>query len=248
MKKIFIIVLIIMIIPIYVDAKIYIENNDKIVYKLRAGDGSYSGGSTHESSIHSDNSEINNPIEIILYIIPMIIIVIISSFIFYFKILRSSINSKKYLKILGETDITWEYKNIEEQAKNTFYIVQDSWTKMDLTISKDYITNRLYNLFNKKIETMKENKERNILKKIKLLNIKPISIHDDENNTNDSIWFYIKGFMIDYKIDEETQEKISGSKIPTTFVEFWKFKRNENNKWLLDIIKQKEEIKSILKK
>lgn len=35
-----------------------------------------------------------------------------------------------------------------------------------------------------------ENK-RNILKKIKLINLKPISIYDDEDNSKDLIWFNI---------------------------------------------------------
>ena len=30
------------------------------------------------------------------------------------------------------------------------------------------------------------------LKKIKLLNVKPVSIHDDEDDSKDLIWFYIK--------------------------------------------------------
>ena len=35
-----------------------------------------------------------------------------SSIVLYVKVVRSSINSKRYLKILGKKDITWQYKNI----------------------------------------------------------------------------------------------------------------------------------------
>ena len=58
---------------------------------------------------------------------------------------------------------------------------------------------------------------KNILKKIKLLNVKPVSIHD-EDDSKDLIWFYIKGKMIDYTINTETKEMIEGKIYGTSFI------------------------------
>ena len=48
--------------------------------------------------------------------------------------------------------------------------------------------------------------------------------------------------MIDYTIDDETMEFKSGSKISKSFIEYWKLIK-ENGNWVLDEIKQKEELK-----
>ena len=107
------------------------------------------------------------------------------------------------------------------------------------------MSEKLYDSFEIKLNFMEMNNKRNILKMIKLLDIKPVSIYDDEEDDNDLIWFYIKGFMIDYIIDTETKEKIEGTEFPTTFVEFWKFTRKGKDKWVLDKIKQEDEFDTI---
>ena len=73
-----------------------------------------------------------------------------------------------------------------------------------------------------------------------LINLKPISIYDDEDDSKDLIWFYIKGKMVDYIINTETNEKIEGNDYSKSFVEFWKFVKKDN-KWVLAKILQKDE-------
>ncbi|MBQ8535323.1 MAG: hypothetical protein IJ463_06530, partial [Bacilli bacterium] len=70
--------------------------------------------------------------------------------------------------------------------------------------------------------------------------------YDDEDDDKDVIWFYIKGYMVDYIINTNTNEKIEGSEYPKSFIEFWKFKRNDKDNWVLDKIKQKDEINTIV--
>ena len=54
---------------------------------------------------------------------------------------------------------------------------------------------------------MEIRRERNILKNIRLLEIKPVFVHDEEDDTKDFIWFYVKGKMVDYVINMDTLEK-----------------------------------------
>ena len=68
----------------------------------------------------------------------------------------------------------------------------------------------------------------------------PVAVHDDPDNSRDYIWFYIKGKMIDYTINTNTQMKISGNTFPTAFVEYWQFTR-KGNSWVLHKILQKDE-------
>ena len=250
MKKILLIILLIIIIsPLIVEAK----ENDKeyapIISILRAGGGGSGGGgsssgggsATHGSTFSKNNGFISNAISLIIFGI----VCLFTSIVFYYKILRSSINSKRYLKLLGKKDITWKYKNIERRAIDTYYSVQESWTNMDMTPSREYMAKDLYDSFNMKLNFMKINNKRNILKFIKLINIKPISIYDDEDDNKDHIWFYIKGCMVDYIVDTNNNEILEGKKYPATFVEFWRFTRTSKNKWVLSKIKQRSEMDTI---
>jgi len=243
------------------DVKATTDNNaneqslDNISYKnpksnislLRAGGGSSSsgGGSSGGSSGgHTTGSNVSNrPTSIIGTILHHIIFSILFFFtaiVFYLKIIRASINSKRLLKLLDDKDKSWNYRNIEQQVINAFYSIQESWTNMDMSTSKEYMDDDLYETFNTKLEWMQMGNKRNVLKKIKLVNLKPISIYDDEDDSKDLIWFYIKGKMIDYTINTETNEKIEGNDYSKSFVEFWKFVKRDD-KWVLAKILQKNE-------
>lgn len=256
MKKILIILFILItLIPILTTSSFKNEDTNIIRHELRAGGGGGGGsggggggGSSSPSHTHTNNSNRNgtsHPISTILTHITVMFAMFMGSIIFYNKILKSSINSKRYLKILGKKEVSWKYKNIEDQAVETFYIVQESWTNMDLTPAKPYMSDKLYDSFKTKLNFMEISNKRNILEKIELKDIKPVSINDDENDDKDYIWFYIKGKMIDYIINTKTDEVIEGNTNRTTFIEFWKFTRKGKDKWVLTKIKQKEEADTI---
>ena len=148
--------------------------------------------------------------------------------------------------MISKKDISWKYKDIEKQVIETFYIVQQSWTNMDMKPAKKFMNKDLYENFKGKLEWMELNHKRNVLKKIKLRNLRPISIHDDEDDSKDLVWFYIKGSMVDYTINTETNEKIEGNNyISMPFIEFWKFTKNKD-KWVLSKILQADESDKIV--
>lgn len=216
---------------------------------LRAGGGS-SGGS-HSSSGGSSSSRhygrrgYSSPLSNIISDIIFILILFASTIILYFKVLRASFNSKRYLRLLDNKDITWKYKTIENRVIETFYVVEEAWTNNDMVKAKDYMDKDLYENFKSKLEWMDINNRRNILKKIRLVNLKPVSVYDDKDDNKDLIWFYIKGKMIDYIVDTKTKSIVSGDTKNKSFVEFWKFVKNENNKWVLSEILQEDESSKI---
>ena len=117
---------------------------------------------------------------------------------------------------------------------------------LNLEDVKDYMDDELYESWRIKLEWMIIGKKKNILKNIRLLELKPISVFDNEDDSRDFIWYYIKGNMIDYTINTENYEIIDGSDKAEDFVEFWKFVRNENDKWVLSKILQENEKNKIL--
>ena len=255
MKKILIILLILFTLSsILITNNNLNENNYTIRYELRAGgggggsSGGGGNGGTSSSHGHTNNSNRNgtsHPISIFINHVLFIFSMFIGSIVFYNKILKSSINSKRYLKILGKKEPSWKYRNIEEQAIETFYILQESWTNMDLNPAKPYMSEKLYDNFTTKLNFMEMCNKRNVLKKIQLKDIKPVSINDDEEDDKDYIWFYIKGKMIDYIINTKTDEIIDGNTYRMSFIEFWKFTRQGKDKWVLTKIKQKDEAHTI---
>ena len=222
---------------------------DNPITILRAGGGgssgshSSSGGSS--SGSHYGSRGYSNPISNIISAILFSLIFFASAIILYFKVLRASFNSKRYLRLLDNKDITWKYKTIENRVIETFYVVEEAWTNNDMVKAKDYMDKDLYENFKSKLEWMDINNRRNILKKIRLVNLKPVSVYDDKDDNKDLIWFYIKGKMIDYIVDTKTKSIVSGDTKNKSFVEFWKFVKNENNKWVLSEILQEDESSKI---
>lgn len=163
---------------------------------------------------------------------------------------KAKLQSKKYkcLSAISEfkkNDSGWDYDNLEKDITRAFYLVQEAWTERDQDIAKDYMSNDIYKLHKCKTEWMKIRGEKNILKDIKLLSITPVGALDSENNLKDMLWVNIKCSMIDYTINEKTNEIIEGNRWKSTkYEQFWKFKRNENH-WVLDNIKWPDEIEDL---
>ncbi len=215
---------------------------------LRAGGGNSSGShssSGGSSSSHYGRRGYSSPLSNIISAIIFIIIIFASTIILYFKVLRASFNSKRYLRLLDNKDITFKYKTIEKRVIETFYVVEEAWTNNDISKAKDYMDKDLYENFKSKLEWMDINNRRNILKKIRLVNLKPVSVYNDLDDNKDLIWFYIKGKMIDYIVDTKAKSIISGNTKNKSFVEFWKFVKDDDNEWVLSEILQEDESKKI---
>ncbi len=106
------------------------------------------------------------------------------------------------------------------------------------------MSDELLNSFQTKLNWMEYKNQKNILEKIQLVKALPVAVHDDFDNSRDYTWFYIKGRMVDYTIDTNTQLIVEGSTTSSSFVEYWQFIRKDNN-WVLNKILQKNEEKQI---
>ena len=145
---------------------------------------------------------------------------------------------------MTQGDNAWKFKDISDTVSNSFYAIQTAWADLDMTPASQYMSDDLFDRFQAKLNWMKYRKEKNILERVQLLHVLPVAVHDDSDNSRDFVWFYIKGKMVDYTINTETQLKISGSTAPASFVEYWQFIRKENT-WVLNEILQKDEADQI---
>lgn len=207
------------------------------------GSGGSSGGgsSSRGTSTHHTNS--NRQSSLLERIISIGCIMLIGSagiIIVKYRIKKAGIKTKHNFK-----KTSWDYKATRQRIIDSYYIIQESWQKGDMTEAKDYMDESLYENFKIKLNWLEVANKKNIMKKIKLLQAYPISLYDDKDDSKDNMWVYIKGKMIDYTINTETNEIVDGNTRNNSFVEFWQFTKNEKNNWVLTKILQENELDNI---
>jgi hypothetical protein len=248
-KKTITLIIIILMLISCISITAYAENVDTSysdsVITLRAGGGGGSGGGGGGSggggsSHHSGTGHQPTLFESIIQFIMMPFILFSSSIVFYVKLTKRSRKAKKLMKQMMQSDNAWKYKDISSTVKESFMAIQTAWSNMDMSSASQYMSDELYDSFQTKLNWMSYRNQKNILESIQLIQALPVAVHDDSDNSRDYIWFYIKGKMVDYIIDTNTQLKVSGNTSATSFVEYWQFTRKENN-WVLNKILQKDE-------
>ncbi len=217
--------------------------NNASALPLRAGGGSggNGGGSGGGGSSHySGTGRQPTLFESIIQFIMMPFVLFSSSIVFYVKLTKRSRKAKKLMKQMMQSDNAWKYKDISITVKDSFMAIQTAWSNMDMSPASQYLSDELCDSFQTKLNWMSYRNQKNILENIQLIQALPVAVHDDNDNSRDYIWFYIKGKMVDYIIDTNTQLKVSGNTSSTSFVEYWQFIRKED-KWVLNKILQKNE-------
>lgn len=266
MKKVVCIVLMVIVVLNSTGLMVFAENYDHSTIRsdckltlLRAGGGDSGGdsgsggggGSGGDSSPgYSGNSMGRNRrgsiLSHILFFLFFVVSASASAIVFHFKLSKYARNTKKIIKKLEKNDAAWNYKELQQQVCETFYAVQEAWSMLDMKPAEQYMSEELYESFQTKLAWMAYRHQKNVLEKIKLLDAFPVSLYNGQDNSIGYVWFYIKGKMIDYMIDTDNYLKISGSSTAQSFCEYWQFIRNENGRWVLNKIFQKNESDKIV--
>ena len=150
--------------------------------------------------------------------------------------------------MISNEDSAWKYEGVIKRVKKAYFIIQDSWSSGKIKNARDYLSDSLFDEFQEKLDIMKRDGERNVLEKVKLKDVMPVSLHDDFNNSKDMIWFRIKGSMVDYQINSETRKPLPGTIQKGKFIEYWQFVRNQRGEWVLNKILQEDKTGEILSK
>ena len=225
------------------------------VFALRAGGGSSGGGGGGgsgggSSGTHHHSSATNGGAgDSLQQLVPFLGFLLIGSagvVAFRLRLSKYARSTKKLMKLLQKKDTAWKYKHIQKQVHRAYFAIQNAWTNSDMEPARQYMSDTLYQSFQTKLAWMKYKDQRNVLKHIRLLDAIPVSVHDDSNNALDFVWFYIKGRMVDYTIDTQTNERVEGSSVPTSFCEYWQFTRTPENRWVLNEILQEDESDQIM--
>lgn len=154
--------------------------------------------------------------------------------------------ARKRIKDFERYDSKWNQEFIKSRIETIFFKLQQSITERDLTLVKDYLTEKMLKKQTDLIQHLINKKKINKLESIKLVESTIISVVDFKDDNKDIFSCHINGKMINYFVDEKTQKIISGDNSHyKPFEELWHFKRKDNN-WLLDEIDTKVNIYNLI--
>ena len=178
--------------------------------------------------------------------------------------------SAALLQKLKSVDHLWDPQVIEHQIQAAFFKVQAAWQERDPSMAADFMSDSLLKDHRRKTENMKKRGLINVLEDLKLLKTKVVQVSDYEDTNKDSFWAYIEGEATDYVIFDKKYldgpETSDGDDIALTdclwgrddepqigerpdssdaFTELWKFIRDPQKGWIVDMIEPKAKILEI---
>ena len=152
---------------------------------------------------------------------------------------RKNEKCRDLISQIEKFDSSWNLNKIKSRVEIAFFKIQEAWMARDQDIAKDYMSQRLYLKHKAQTDQMIRENKKNILENINLTKAQVVSVADYKDDSKDQVWVHISGEMIDYIINTDTGNLISGEKNKTeSFTELWSFTKNDKNEWVLDEIDQ----------
>jgi len=169
-------------------------------------------------------------------------ILLIYSAIITHLVVKKNRECQKLLLIAAARDPAWNADAIKARIEQAFFKIQQAWMERNQDLAAEYMSPRLYAKHKMQTDAMIQNKRKNILNSLNLIEAKIVQIADYTNDASDSFWVYIKASAIDYEINEVTGAVVDGKDDKSyPFAELWKFVRKDNG-WVVDEIDQKVSI------
>lgn len=145
--------------------------------------------------------------------------------------------TQKKLEVARVQDDFWDEKHLLSMVKDSYFMIQKAWSEKDLETLKTYLSDRLYQQWEIKLQWQDYRHEANVLDHIRLISKHIVDIYDDEDNSKDYFWVAIEGKMkdeiiVDHKVISSSHD---------VFIEYWKFIRADHH-ILLDEIQQDGEL------
>ncbi len=126
-------------------------------------------------------------------------------------------------------------KLIKDIATSTFKLVQDAWTKNDLSVVRNLLTDRMYDYLDKQLQELRAQGLKNIVEIVYFQNTDIVDVEGEDQNK--VVIVQIDVMLRDYTIDRNNNI-VEGSKdTPVDVKEYWAFV-GKALEWKLDDIRQ----------
>ncbi|MEJ2071417.1 MAG: Tim44 domain-containing protein [Syntrophobacterales bacterium] len=144
------------------------------------------------------------------------------------------------LKHIEQSDPLFTEEKFKDRAMDNFFKIQGAWADRDLSTVKHLLTEEMFNLLQGDVEKMRREGTINRLQNVAVREVNLTEAWQESGR--DYITVRIYASLLDYTVNDQTGEVVSGSKVePVKFEEYWTFTRPVgNNPWQLSAINQAE--------
>ncbi|MHB9099826.1 MAG: Tim44 domain-containing protein [Syntrophales bacterium] len=144
------------------------------------------------------------------------------------------------LRHISQMDPRFEEKRFTDGCLDHFFRIQGAWANRDMSGVRNILTDEMFATLRTDAEQLKAGRQINRLENIAVRSVDITEIWQERGA--DFITVKIYANLLDYTVDEQTGQVVSGSKTePVKFNEYWTFTRPVgDNPWRLSAINQVE--------
>jgi predicted lipid-binding transport protein (Tim44 family) len=144
------------------------------------------------------------------------------------------------LRHIRQMDPRFEEKRFTDGCLDHFFRIQGAWANRDMSGARNILTDATFAKLRDDAEQLKTQRQINRLENIAVRSVDITEVWQEGGS--DFITVNIYANLLDYTVDEQTGQAVSGSKTePVKFNEYWTFTRPVgDNPWKLSAINQVE--------
>jgi len=142
------------------------------------------------------------------------------------------------LGYIRQMDAAFDPRRFSDTASDIFFKVQGAWMGRDLTPVRDVLTPEMFEAMQKDCERLRAERHIDHMENIA---VRAVDVTEAwQESGRDYVTVHFLASMLDYTIDESTNQVIAGSRSePVKFEEYWTFVRPVGpNPWRLSAIQQ----------
>jgi predicted lipid-binding transport protein (Tim44 family) len=142
------------------------------------------------------------------------------------------------LGYIRQMDAGFDPRQFSETASDTFFKLQAAWMARDLAPVRDLLTPEMYEVMQKDSERLRAERRIDRMDNIAVRAVEVTEAWQESGRDYVTVRFLAN--MLDYTLDEQTNQVIKGSRSePVKFEEYWTFVRPVGpNPWRLSAIQQ----------
>ena len=144
----------------------------------------------------------------------------------------------KGLRYIRQIDPQFDEQQFRDRCMDNFFKIQGAWQARDIAPVKNLLSQEMYGVISADTEKLRAERKTNKLENIAVRSVDITEAWQEQGVDYITVRFYAN--LLDYVVDDQTGQVVSGSKTdPVKFEEYWTFARNVgSNAWQLSAITQ----------
>ena len=142
------------------------------------------------------------------------------------------------LGYLRQMDSSFDEQRFKDQCLDNFFKIQGAFANRDMSVIRTQFTDEMFGILQRDASDLKQLRRINRLENIAVRTVDITEVWQEAGK--DFITVRLNANLLDYTVDEDSGQVMSGSKTePVKFEEYWTFTRPAgNNPWQLSAINQ----------